>query len=173
MELAPGLHRIGNDIVAAYLVVTPDGVTVVDAGLAGHWPELLAELAVVGRSVGDVRGVALTHGDTDHLGFAERLRRDHDVPVHVHRADADWACGRVKPSASWGHVRPVATARFLAYAARKGGLRTTYLTEVVEVDDGQVLDLPGRRASSACRATRRAASRCTCRPSRRCSSGTR
>jgi 23S rRNA pseudouridine1911/1915/1917 synthase len=32
MKLAPHLHRIGNDIVAAYLIVTDDGVTVVDAG---------------------------------------------------------------------------------------------------------------------------------------------
>ena len=45
MKLGPHLHRIGNDVVAAYLVDTDEGVTVVDAGLAGHWPELLAELA--------------------------------------------------------------------------------------------------------------------------------
>ena len=37
MKLGPGLHRIGNDIVAAYLVETDAGVTVVDAGLPGHW----------------------------------------------------------------------------------------------------------------------------------------
>jgi glyoxylase-like metal-dependent hydrolase (beta-lactamase superfamily II) len=123
--------------------VTPNGVTVVDAGLAGHWRELVRELAAVGRTPDDVRGVALTHGDTDHLGFAERLRRDHGVPVHVHRADADRARGRVKAEATWGRVNPFATARFLAYAARKGGLRTTYLTDVVTVDDGDVLDLPG------------------------------
>lgn len=144
MRLAPHLHRIGNDVVAAYLVVTDEGVTVIDAGLAGHWRELVDELTSLGRSVDDVRGVVLTHGDSDHLGFAERLRRDHGVPVHVHRADAARARGTQKPpSPSWGPMRPLATLGFLAYAARKGGLRTTYVGEVVEVVDGQVLDLPG------------------------------
>ena len=33
MKLGPNLHRIGNDIIAAYLVETPDGITVIDAGL--------------------------------------------------------------------------------------------------------------------------------------------
>jgi glyoxylase-like metal-dependent hydrolase (beta-lactamase superfamily II) len=143
MKLGPHLHRIGNDIVAAYLVDTEDGVTVIDAGLAGHWPELTAELTSMGRSVGDIRGVVLTHGDTDHLGFAERLRRDHGVPVYVHEADAARARGEEKTKPSWGPVKAGAIAGFLWYAMRKGGLRTTYLTEVVGVRDGQVLDLPG------------------------------
>jgi glyoxylase-like metal-dependent hydrolase (beta-lactamase superfamily II) len=143
MKLGPHLHRIGNDIVAVYLVETDEGVTVVDAGLAGHWRELTAELAAMGRSVGDVRGVILTHGDTDHLGFAERLRRDHGVPVYVHAADAARARGEVKPKAAWGRIKVGPTAGFVWYAGRKGGLRTTYLTQVTEVADGQVLDLPG------------------------------
>lgn len=143
MKLGPHLHRIGNDVVAAYLVDTEDGVTVIDAGLAGHWAELLTELAAIGRTPADVRGVVLTHGDTDHLGFAERLRRDHGVPVHVHAADADRALGRHKPKATVGRWRPAAVLGFLAYALRKGGLRTTYLTAVVEVHDGDVLPLPG------------------------------
>ena len=69
MRLAPNLHRVGNDIVAVYLVDTPDGVTVIDAGLAGQYADFIAELAAMGRSVDDVRGVVLTHGDTDHIGF--------------------------------------------------------------------------------------------------------
>ena len=143
MRLGPHLHRIGNDIVAAYLVDTDDGVTVIDAGLAGQWRDLNAELAGMNRSLNDIRGVVLTHGDTDHLGFAERLRRDHGVPVYVHEADAARARGEVKPKASWGRVKVGATAQFMWYAIRKGGFRTTYVTEVITVHDGQILDLPG------------------------------
>jgi glyoxylase-like metal-dependent hydrolase (beta-lactamase superfamily II) len=143
MKLGPSLHRIGNDIVSVYLVDTPEGVTVIDAGLAGHWRELLAELAAMGRTLDDVKGVVLTHGDSDHVGFAERLRRDHGVPVYVHSADADRAKGGAKPANARPSMKLAPTAGFLAYSLRKGGLRTTYLTEVVEVRDGETLDLPG------------------------------
>lgn len=143
MRLAPGLHRIGNDIVAAYLVVTPEGITVIDAGLPGHWRDLRRELAAVGRDVGDIRGIVLTHGDSDHLGFAERLRREHGVPVFVHAADADRAKGGPKPPTPMGRKRLGPVIGFFAYAARKGGAKTHYLTEVREVGDGDVLDLPG------------------------------
>lgn len=143
MQLAPSLHRIGNDVVAVYLVDTPQGVTVIDAGLAGQWKEFTAELAAMGRSVDDVRGVVLTHGDSDHIGFAERLRRDHGVPVFVHEADAARARGEVSTKPEWGHMKIGATVGFLWYALRKNGMRTTPLAEVVAVHDGDVLDLPG------------------------------
>ena len=143
MELAPSLHRIGDDLVASYLVVTGEGVLVVDAGLPGHWRLLVAELARLGRSPADVRGVVLTHGDSDHLGYAERLRREHGVPVHVHAADAARARGEVRSHPHWGEWRAGPTARFLLTAARWGGLRTTPVREVREVADGDVLDLPG------------------------------
>jgi glyoxylase-like metal-dependent hydrolase (beta-lactamase superfamily II) len=143
MEIAPHLHRIGNDLVAAYLVDAPDGVTVIDAGLAGHWRELLAELNSMGRSIDDVRGVILTHGDSDHVGFAERIRRDHGVPVYVHPADAERAKGGPKPANAKHAMKLSATAGFFAYSLRKGGLRTTPLTEVRDARDGETLDLPG------------------------------
>ena len=143
MQLAPHLHRIGNDIVAAYLVDTTEGITVIDAGLPGHWHDLQAELKAMGKSNADIRGVVLTHGDSDHIGFAERLRKDHGVPVYVHAADADRATGGDKPKVAMGPMRLGATARFFVYALRKGGMRTRYVSEVVDVADGDVLALPG------------------------------
>jgi glyoxylase-like metal-dependent hydrolase (beta-lactamase superfamily II) len=143
MKLGPSLHRIGNDIVAVYLIDAPEGVTIIDAGLPGQWKELITELAGMGRSLGDVRGVVLTHGDSDHIGFAERLRHEHGVPVHVHEADAARARGEISTKPEWGRMKFGATARFLWYAITKRGLKPTPLAEVVTVRDGDVLDLPG------------------------------
>lgn len=143
MKLGPHLRRIGNDIVAAYLVVADDGITIIDAGLPGHWRDLTRELREIGRTADDIRGVVLTHGDGDHIGFAERLRRDHGVPVYVHEADAERARTGEKPKTPAGPMRLGPTLRFFAYALRKRAVPTAYVSEVVEVRDGDVLDLPG------------------------------
>lgn len=143
MQLAPHLHRIGNDIVASYLIVTDDGITVVDAGLPGHARDLRRELDELGRSESDIRGVVLTHGDVDHLGFAEHLRSAHGIRVFVHAADAARARGEERAPAHGGPWRLGAVTRFLAYAVSKGAARPRHVRDVVEVADGDVLDLPG------------------------------
>jgi glyoxylase-like metal-dependent hydrolase (beta-lactamase superfamily II) len=143
MRLAPSLHRVGSDLVNCYLVEDADGVTVIDAGLPGHWKELQAELATMGRSLDDVRGVVLTHGDTDHLGFAERLRKEKGVPIYVHELDAARARGEDKSNGSWGKVKPGPLLRFLWYSGRRGGLRVPPVTEVMTFTGDDVLDLPG------------------------------
>jgi glyoxylase-like metal-dependent hydrolase (beta-lactamase superfamily II) len=144
VQLAPSLHRIGNDIVAAYLVEAEDGLTLIDAGVSGQWSDLTAELESLGRSMSDIRGVILTHGDTDHVGFAERLRRNHGVPIYVHAADAPRARGEERKSnASGGPMKIGPLLRFLWYAGRKGGMRTRWVSRVETVADGATLDLPG------------------------------
>ncbi|ASN51291.1 MBL fold metallo-hydrolase [Sinomonas sp. R1AF57] len=143
MKLAPHLHRLGNDIVASYLVDVPEGITLVDAGLPGHWDDLRRELDAIGRPLSDIRGLVLTHGDSDHIGFAERLRQEVGVPVFIHARDAHRARTGEKPKTPMGPARLGPTLGFFAYALRKNGLRTRYLQDVVEIADGDVLDLPG------------------------------
>lgn len=143
MELAPNLHRIGNDIVACYLVTDDTGVTVIDAGLPGHYRDLQRELASMNKTMDDVKAVILTHGDSDHVGFAERLNKA-GVPVYVHAGDAERAQGRGTGTGKGGRMG-LAAVGFIAYALRKGGARTRWLTKVVKLQGGETLEqVPGK-----------------------------
>ncbi len=143
MQLAPRLHQIGSNIVNCYLVEDAGQITIIDAGLPGQWHELRDELARMGRSLDDVRALILTHGDTDHIGFGARLRRERGVPVYVHALDAPRARGEVKKAAAWGRVKFGPVAGFLLYAAPRGGLRVPPVDEVVTLEPGATLDVPG------------------------------
>jgi glyoxylase-like metal-dependent hydrolase (beta-lactamase superfamily II) len=144
MKIAEGLYRIGSDVVNSYLVVDKDGVTIIDAGLPRYWKLLENELAQIGRSLDDVRALVLTHGDSDHIGFAAQLSREKGVPAYLHPADTERAKLEVKkPSTGWGPIKPGPMAGFLWYSSRNGGLRIKPAGELRPVEDGQVLDVPG------------------------------
>lgn len=145
MQLSPSLRRLGtSSLVNSYLVEDAGGITVIDAGLPGLWKDLVSELDAMGRSLADIRAVLLTHGDIDHIGFAERLRRDHAVTVWVGEADAAEARGEVgKPPAARDPMRIVPMAGFMLYAMTHGGLRRKPVAEVRTLEPGATLDLPG------------------------------
>jgi glyoxylase-like metal-dependent hydrolase (beta-lactamase superfamily II) len=145
VEVAPGIHRIGTDSrINAYLVEEAGQVTVVDAALPGFYRRLPGELAAMGRSIDDVRALILTHGHSDHVGFAERLRTDRHVTVMVEQDDAALARGEVKnPSSGAGPIKVGPLLGFLWYSATRGGLRTHHVREVATFGDGATLDVPG------------------------------
>ena len=144
MEIVRGLRRIGSDIVNSYLIVEPDGVTIIDAGLPGYWKLLDAELASLGKSPSDVRALILTHGDTDHIGIAARLHRETGLAALIHPDDVERAQLTVKkPNSGWGPVKLRPLAGFLWYSARHGGLRIPPAAELTTITDGEVLDVPG------------------------------
>lgn len=144
MKIAEGLHRIGSDIVNSYLVVDADGVTIIDAGLPRYWKLLDDELAQIGLTLDDVRALILTHGDSDHIGFAARLSREKGIAAYLHPADDARARLEVKkPNSGWGPMKAGPLAGFLWYTAREGGLRIPPAGELRPIADGQVLDVPG------------------------------
>lgn len=144
MQIVNGLHRIGSPIVNSYLIVDNDGVTIVDAGLPRYWKLLQAELTAIGKGLEDVRGLILTHGDTDHIGFAARLYQETGLAPYIHEGDVDRARLKVKkPNSGWGPVKIGPLVGFLWYSARQGGLHIPPATELETITDGTVLDLPG------------------------------
>jgi len=144
-EVAPGVHRLGNELINFYLVEADGGLVVVDAGLPGFYDQLEQLLRSRGRTVADVDALLLTHAHPDHVGIAERVRQA-GVPVHVHEADVEQA-RTAKSHPREGNLLPYlrhrALWRLLFTSARNGGLKTTKIAEVTTFGDGE-LDLPGR-----------------------------
>ncbi|HEX6945170.1 MAG TPA: MBL fold metallo-hydrolase [Casimicrobiaceae bacterium] len=145
MEIAPGIRRVGPDsIVNSYLLEEAGEITIIDAGVPGQWSALPAELAAMGRSPADVRAIVLTHGHSDHIGYAERARRERGWPVWVHEIDAPLARGEVpNPAKGGGPMRIGPLLRFLWWSMRHGAARPTPLVEVATFGDGATLDVPG------------------------------
>ena len=144
MELAPRIRRVGPDsVVNSYLVEESGEVTIVDCGAPGLWGLVPAELAAMGRSLEDVRAIVLTHGHTDHVGYAERARRERGLRVLVHEADEALAMHKVPNPAQQGAMKIGPLLGFLWWGLRHGLMRVPALTEVSTYGDGATLDVPG------------------------------
>ncbi|TME10691.1 MAG: MBL fold metallo-hydrolase [Chloroflexi bacterium] len=142
-EVAPRIRRLGREIVNSYLVEDGGSVVIVDAGAPSYWGELPAELAAMGRSLGDVRSVLLTHGHSDHIGFAETARQS-GIEIRVHELDAALARSEVpNPARGVGPFRLGPLLSFLLFSARHGALRIPKIQQVSTFGDGVVLDVPG------------------------------
>jgi len=145
-RIAEGLHRLGSDLINFYVVEDATGVTVVDAGIPGFYDELDACLRRFGHDWGDVKALVLTHAHPDHVGFAERVRGEHGVPVLVHAADEALARTQdTRPSAALiPYLRHPAAWKTLAALARAGPPKRMAIAEVTTFTGGDQLDVPGR-----------------------------
>ena len=145
-EVAPGVHRLGNELVNFYVVEDGRRLALVDAGLPGFRRQLEEFLAGRGRTVGDIEAVLLTHAHADHVGVAGVVHGA-GAAVHVHEADAEMA-RTAKPQSREGsmlpHFRHRATWRLLVGGARLGGMRTPKIASPSTFSEGDALDVPGR-----------------------------
>ena len=68
MEIILNVHLITATFVNMYLIVDPDGLTLIDTGMSGSEKRILKYTADLGRAPSDVRRIIITHSDADHVG---------------------------------------------------------------------------------------------------------
>jgi glyoxylase-like metal-dependent hydrolase (beta-lactamase superfamily II) len=149
IEVAPGVHALGDDVVNLYAIVDGGQVTLVDAGLAGFGDRVEADLGQLGHTLRDVAAVVLTHGDGDHTGMAPRLQAA-GARVLIHERDeeilvkADPSRGERSPLKVVRNLWRPAVLRIMAHMVRNGGTKSPSVEGAETFAADAVLDVPGR-----------------------------
>lgn len=127
------------------------GIHLIDPGWDSeeNWQALEAALGELGRGVGDLTTVTVTHLHPDHLGMADRVRAASDAPVALHRSEQEALGELATPSpdeealarfAAWGV--PQERHRELLDAVHRRSAWKPFTADRL-LDDGDPLDVPG------------------------------
>ena len=95
MKVTEHVHLVSG-VANAYLIVDPDGLTLIDAGLARSGKKILRHIAELGHSPGDLRRIIITHADGDHVGGLAALKEASGARVYASPVEAEAiAAGRM------------------------------------------------------------------------------
>lgn len=148
-RVAEGVYRLGSPAVNWYLVADGERYTAIDAGIPTDWDGLVAALGALGGSLNQLAAVVVTHAHIDHIGFAERARKEAGARVYVHESDADnlrsplaMAASERSPllyAARYGATRELIAAMLKSRAPQSKPIR-----QLITYKDGDTLsDVPG------------------------------
>jgi glyoxylase-like metal-dependent hydrolase (beta-lactamase superfamily II) len=142
-RIADGVQRLGSELVNFYVVEEDGRFTLVDAGLPKFHDQVPQAVGDLGR----IEAIVLTHAHGDHVGVAERLRTEANIPVYVHTADEDLARTAKQPKRDGSilpHLIRPAAWKMIRHIAANGGAKPNRIGAVTTFTDGEVLDVPGR-----------------------------
>ena len=93
-QIFDNLYYVGINWVAAYLLVTDDGLVLIDS-LYGKWiPVLLRNIQGLGFNPADIKYVINTHGHFDHAGGSAIFQH---MGARIVMAEEDWLIAETKP----------------------------------------------------------------------------
>jgi glyoxylase-like metal-dependent hydrolase (beta-lactamase superfamily II) len=79
------IEGLRSDSGNVYLLVSGEGLTLVDSGLAGAADQIVAQLQEAGYAISELRAIVLTHAHGDHMGSVAELARRSGAQVLAHQ----------------------------------------------------------------------------------------
>ena len=88
MEILPNIHLVPNVVANPYLLIDPDGLTLIDAGLPGVSRKILAYIASLGFTPKNLKRILITHADFDHVAGLADLQAASGARVYASQIEA-------------------------------------------------------------------------------------
>ena len=88
-RIAGNLYYVGSSGISSYLIATPAGHVVIDAGYESTVPIIEANIRTLGMKVEDVRILLNTQAHYDHAAGFAALKKDSGAQLMVSGPDAD------------------------------------------------------------------------------------
>jgi glyoxylase-like metal-dependent hydrolase (beta-lactamase superfamily II) len=88
MKIIDSVYSIPRVVANSYLIVDPDGLTIVDTGMPYSEKKTLEYIARLGRSARDIRRILITHADLDHYGCLSALQTASGARTYASRVEA-------------------------------------------------------------------------------------
>lgn len=163
MSMTEGIHRVKISMsfplrwVNSYVLSESGGkITIIDPGPRNseteqEWSEALADL---GLTFSDIRQIVLTHHHPDHLGLSGWMQQMTGAPVRMStrsRQEADYMWGpdsrinTILPDYYGRHGMPEDKTEQIHEHMKAFTSQITPLPNVTPVEDGEWLDMGGRR----------------------------
>jgi glyoxylase-like metal-dependent hydrolase (beta-lactamase superfamily II) len=146
-HVAEGIHQIEDAYTNWFLVEDDGAMTVVDTGFPRSWNSLHEALGELGRPASDIQAVVQTHCHFDHMGFADRARRELGVPVWVHHEEVavarhPWRYDHERSRIPYALRHPTFDKIFAAMGLA-GALWVKGTDDVRTYGSGELIDVPG------------------------------
>jgi len=136
MQIIDNIHVIPNVQANSFLIVEPDGLTIIDTGMPFSEKQTLKYIASLGWSPEEIKRILITHADLDHYGCLAALKEASGARTYASQPEAE-------AMARGGSSRPVNryVGRFQAFVIRLMGkfLKPAPIQVDETLTDGQVL----------------------------------
>ncbi|HET6846541.1 MAG TPA: MBL fold metallo-hydrolase [Anaerolineales bacterium] len=138
MQIIENVYRVPEVTCNTYMIVEPDGLTIIDAGLPGSTSKTLAFISSLGKTPRDLKRILITHSDWDHIGSLRPLKQATGARTYASQLEADaMAQGRPSRPTKMPSSAPL-LRRLMRFFFRPPHFR---VDEILE--DGQVLPVLG------------------------------
>lgn len=140
MKIIDNIHIIPNVQANSYLILEPDGLTIIDTGMPFSDKQSLKFITSLGRSAEEIKRILITHADLDHYGCLAALKEASGARTYASHPEAEAMAKGISS-------RPVnrTVGRFQAFVIRLMGrlLKPTPIQVDEILTDGQILPVLG------------------------------